>query len=128
MTDVVVAGGGPTGLMLACELRLAGARVVVVDRLPGRTGESRSGGLHARSMEILEQRGLAGRFLAAGRPLHVGHFSALRLDFTALQTDHPHVFNLLQVHVERLLEARRRSARAIRSRAYETTRCHGCGP
>jgi 3-(3-hydroxy-phenyl)propionate hydroxylase len=106
MTDVIVVGGGPTGLMLACELRLARVRVVVLDRLPGRTGESRAGGLHPRSMELLDQRGLVDRFIAAGRPLQVGHFSALRLDFEALETRYPYVFNLLQVHVERLLEAR----------------------
>ncbi len=106
VTDVVIAGGGPTGLMLACELRLAGIEVVVLDRLAGRTGESRAGGLHPRSLEVLDQRGLAGRFLAAGRPMQAGHFSGVRLDFTALATRYPYTLNLLQARVEALLEAR----------------------
>jgi 3-(3-hydroxy-phenyl)propionate hydroxylase len=65
--DVVIAGGGPTGLMLAGELALAGVDVVIVERrasqdLPGR----RAGGLHARTIEVLDQRGIAERFVAEG--------------------------------------------------------------
>ncbi|MFH8369811.1 FAD-dependent monooxygenase [Streptomyces sp. NPDC018031] len=103
-TDVVIAGGGPTGLMLACELRLAGAEVVVADRLPERTGESRAGGLHARTMEVLDQRGVLDRFLAAGVPRAIGHFSGLWLDFDRFETRHPRSLVLLQSAVERLLE------------------------
>jgi 2-polyprenyl-6-methoxyphenol hydroxylase-like FAD-dependent oxidoreductase len=55
-TDVAIAGAGPTGLMLACELRLAGVDVVVVERLAERTGESRAGGMHSRTLEVLDQR------------------------------------------------------------------------
>ncbi|WP_116102596.1 FAD-dependent monooxygenase [Amycolatopsis thermalba] len=104
MTDVVIAGGGPTGLMLACELRLAGVDVTVLDRLPGRRGESRAGGLHARTLEVLDQRGVADRFLTPGRPRNVGHFSGLWLDFSRLPTRYPFVLNLLQTQVEQLLE------------------------
>jgi 2-polyprenyl-6-methoxyphenol hydroxylase-like FAD-dependent oxidoreductase len=103
-TDVLIAGGGPTGLMLAAELRLAGASVTVLDGLPGRTGQSRAGGMHARSMEVLDQRGVLEPFLAAGRPLQAGHFSALRLDFSRFATRYPYTLVLLQDHIERLLE------------------------
>src|SRR5690348_4419405 len=104
MTDVVIAGGGPTGLMLACELRLAGVEVVVLDRLAGRTGESRAGGIHVRTMELLDQRGVLDRFLSVGRRMQVGHFAALRLDFSRFETRYPYVLNVLQATIERLLE------------------------
>src|SRR5437879_3727032 len=77
MTDhaVVIAGGGPTGLMLAGELALAGVDVAIVER---RTSQdlvgSRAGGLHARAIEVLDQRGIADRFLALGRTHPVVHF------------------------------------------------------
>ncbi|MER5975281.1 FAD-dependent monooxygenase [Streptomyces sp. NPDC001857] len=103
-TDVVIAGAGPTGLMLACELRLAGVDVVVADRLAARTGESRAGGMHARTMEVLDQRGVLDRFLAAGTPLPIGHFSGLWLDFDRFETRHPRPLVLLQSHIEQLLE------------------------
>ncbi|WP_433236406.1 FAD-dependent monooxygenase [Streptosporangium sp. CA-135522] len=105
-SNVVIAGGGPTGLMLACELRLAGVEVTVLDRLAGRTGESRAGGIHARTMEVLDQRGLAGRFLDVGRRLQAGHFSALWMDFSRFETRHPYMLAILQVTIERLLEER----------------------
>lgn len=103
-TDVVIAGAGPTGLMLACELRLAGVDVVVVDRLPKRTGESRAGGMHSRTLEVLDQRGVLDRFLAVGDLTPVGHFSGLWLDFDGLESRHPHPLMLLQSTIERLLE------------------------
>ncbi|TCO62626.1 FAD-dependent monooxygenase [Actinocrispum wychmicini] len=107
VVDVIVAGAGPTGLMLACELRLAGVNVLLVDQLAERgTTESRAGGLHARTMEVLDQRGLADRFLAAGRQIQAGHFSGLRLDFTEFPTRYPFTLGLLQHRVERLLEER----------------------
>ncbi|AHH98838.1 hypothetical protein KALB_5476 [Kutzneria albida DSM 43870] len=103
-TDVVLAGGGPTGLMLACELRLANVGVTVVDALPERTGESRAGGIHSRTLEVLDQHGVLDRFLDAGDPTPVGHFSGLWLDFDGLESRHPHPLMLLQSVIERLLE------------------------
>ncbi|MGV9316247.1 FAD-dependent monooxygenase [Streptomyces sp. NPDC003691] len=103
-TDVVIAGAGPTGLMLACELRLAGADVVVVERLAERTGESRAGGLHSRTLEVLDQRGVLDRFLALGELTPVGHFSGLWLDFDGLESRQPLPLTILQDTVERLLE------------------------
>ncbi len=103
--DVIVAGAGPTGLMLAYELRLAGLEVLVVDRAEGRdTTESRAGGIHARTMEVLGQRGLLDGFLAQGRCLQAGHFAGLRLDFSHFETRYPFTLALLQRRIEKLLE------------------------
>ena len=80
---MVVAGGGPTGLMLAAELALGGVDVVVVERresqeLPG----SRAGGLHARTIEVLDQRGVAERFLAEGQVAQVASFAGVTMDMS----------------------------------------------
>ena len=70
---VVIAGGGPTGLMLAAELALAGIDVVIVERRASQDLDgSRAGGLHSRTIEVLDQRGVAERFLSAGRPVRRG--------------------------------------------------------
>ncbi|GAA4227709.1 FAD-dependent monooxygenase [Actinomadura meridiana] len=106
MTDVVIAGAGPTGLMLACELRLAGVDVLILERLAERTGESRAGGLHARSVELFDQRGIVDRFLAEGRKGPFAHFSFLPLDISDLPTRYPHALAIHQSQVERLLEER----------------------
>ncbi|WP_107658166.1 FAD-dependent monooxygenase [Nocardia suismassiliense] len=103
-TQVVVAGGGPTGLMLAAELRLAGVDVVLLDGLAQRTGESRSGGIHARTMEILDQRGLLDCLLPQGRIMQAGHFGALPLDFSDFDTRYPYMLAVLQSVVERELD------------------------
>ncbi|MGC4984770.1 FAD-dependent monooxygenase [Streptomyces sp. DT193] len=103
-TDVVIAGAGPTGLMLACELRLAGADVIVVERLAQRSGESRAGGIHSRTLEVLDQRGILERFLAEGQLQPVGHFSGLYLDFDESESRHPYPLMILQSAIERLLE------------------------
>ncbi|GHA42183.1 putative monooxygenase [Streptomyces tauricus] len=103
-TDVVIAGAGPTGLMLACELRLGGVDVEVVERLADRTGESRAGGMHSRTLETLDQRGVLDRFLAVGEPQLVGHFSGLMLEFDASESRHPYPLMILQSAIERLLE------------------------
>jgi 3-(3-hydroxy-phenyl)propionate hydroxylase len=106
MEQVVIAGGGPTGLMLACELRLAGVDVLVLERLAGPSGKSRAGGMHARTMEIFDQRGMLEPFLAEGRTIQAGHFAGLRLDFAGFETRYPYLLAILQRRIERLLGAR----------------------
>ena len=101
---VVIAGGGPTGLMLAGELALAGVDVAIVERrdsqhLPG----SRAGGLHSRTIEVLDQRGIADRFLSEGQTAQVAGFSMIRLDISDFPTRHPYGLGLWQNHIERIL-------------------------
>ncbi|WP_026421363.1 FAD-dependent monooxygenase [Actinokineospora inagensis] len=101
---VVISGGGPTGLMLAAELTLAGVDVVVVER---RTSQdlvgSRAGGLHARSIEVLDQRGIVDRFLAEGRTAQVAGFGGVRLDISDFPSRHNYGLALWQKHFERIL-------------------------
>lgn len=101
---VVIAGGGPTGLMLAAELALAGIDAAIVERRasPGLIG-SRAGGLHARSIEILDQRGVAGRFLSQGKVAQIGGFAWNPLDISDFPTRHNYGLALRQNHIERLL-------------------------
>ncbi|MFF4442359.1 FAD-dependent monooxygenase [Streptomyces sp. NPDC001621] len=108
MADVIIAGAGPTGLMLACELRLAGVDVLILERRAELNGESRAGGLHARSVELFDQRGIADRFLAAGRKGPFGHFSFIPLDIGSLPTRYPFALAIHQSRVEQLLEERTR--------------------
>jgi 2-polyprenyl-6-methoxyphenol hydroxylase-like FAD-dependent oxidoreductase len=101
---VVIAGAGPTGLMLAGELALAGVDVAVVERragqdLPG----SRAGGLHSRTIEVLDQRGIADRFLAEGQVAQVAGFAGVRLDISDFPTRHNYGLGLWQKHIERIL-------------------------
>ena len=101
---VVIAGGGPTGLMLAGELALAGIDVAIVERrasqdLPG----SRAGGLHARTIEVLDQRGIADRFLSEGQEAQVAGFAGTTLDISDFPTRHPYGLGLWQNHIERIL-------------------------
>jgi 2-polyprenyl-6-methoxyphenol hydroxylase-like FAD-dependent oxidoreductase len=101
---VVIAGGGPTGLMLAGELALAGVDVAIVERRPSQDlPGSRAGGLHSRTIEILDQRGIADRFLAEGQVAQVGQFSGVRLDISDFPTRHPYSLGLWQNHIERIL-------------------------
>ncbi len=101
---VLIAGGGPTGLMLAGELKLAGVDVAVVERRPNQElAGSRAGGLHARSLEILDQRGIVDRFLAIGQKHPALHFHLMPLDISDLPTRHNYVLGLFQNHIERLL-------------------------
>jgi 2-polyprenyl-6-methoxyphenol hydroxylase-like FAD-dependent oxidoreductase len=101
---VVVAGGGPTGLMLAGELALAGVDVVVVERRTSQELDgSRSGGLHARTIEVLEQRGIADRFLAEGQTVQVAAFAGVQLGIGDFPTRHPYTLGLWQKHIERIL-------------------------
>ncbi|WP_093630461.1 rifampin monooxygenase [Streptomyces sp. 3213.3] len=108
MTDVIVAGGGPTGLMLACELRLHGVRVVVLEKLTEPTGESRGQGLHARSVEIMDQRGLLDRFLSTSEKFAVGGlFGGIVKPWPdGLDTAHPYGVATPQPVTERLLGER----------------------
>ena len=105
MIDAVIAGGGPTGLMLAAELRLHGVSVVVLEKEPEPTEVVRALGLHARSIEVLDQRGLADRFLALGRRHPLGGFFAgiAKPSPERLDTTHPYVLGIPQTVTERLL-------------------------
>jgi 2-polyprenyl-6-methoxyphenol hydroxylase-like FAD-dependent oxidoreductase len=101
---VVIAGGGPTGMMLAAELALAGVEAVVVERrLERELPDSRAGGLHARTIEILDQRGIADRFLSEGTTAQVGSFADVTLDLSGFPTRHPYGLGLWQKHIERIL-------------------------
>ena len=102
---VVIVGAGPTGLMLAAELALANVDAAIVERrtsqeLPG----SRAGGLHARTIEVLDQRGVADRFLSQGQTAQVcgfGHTTVL--DISDFPTRHNYGLALWQKHIERIL-------------------------
>ena len=101
---VLIAGGGPTGLMLAGELALAGIDVAVLERRAGQDlAGSRAGGLHARTIEVLDQRGIADRFLAQGQVAQVAGFSLIPLDIGDAPTRHNHGLALWQNHIERIL-------------------------
>ena len=104
MIDVIVAGGGPTGLMLASELRLHGVHVLVLDKDAEPTKVVRSLGLHARSIEVMDQRGLLERFLALGRQYPVGGFAGIRKPMPdRLDTAHPYLLGIPQNITDRLL-------------------------
>ena len=101
---VVIAGGGPTGLMLAGELTLAGVDVVIVERRASQDlAGSRAGGLHARTIEVLDQRGIADRFLSQGQKAQVAGFAGVQLDISDFPTRHPYGLGLWQNHIERIL-------------------------
>jgi 3-(3-hydroxy-phenyl)propionate hydroxylase len=104
---VVIAGGGPTGLMLASELVLAGIDVVVVERRTSQALDgSRSGGLHSRTIEELDQRGIAERFVSAGQTYPSVGFAGITLDITDFPTRHNYVLGLWLSHFERILADR----------------------
>jgi 3-(3-hydroxy-phenyl)propionate hydroxylase len=101
---VVIAGGGPTGMMLAGELALAGVDIAVVERRERQALEgSRARGLHARTIEVLDQRGIADRFLAKGQPAQVATFAGTRLDMSDFPSRHPYGVALPQNAFEEIL-------------------------
>lgn len=101
---VVIAGGGPTGLMLAGELALAGVDVAIVERRANQDlAGTRAGGLHARTIEVLDQRGIVDRFLAQGKIMQVTGYAMIRFDISDFPTRHNYGLALTQNHIERLL-------------------------
>jgi 2-polyprenyl-6-methoxyphenol hydroxylase-like FAD-dependent oxidoreductase len=105
MIDVIVAGAGPTGLMLASELRLHGLRVVVLEKDAEPTKVVRALGIDARTIEIMDQRGLLERFLALGKPYPLGGFFAgiAKPQPDGLNTAHPYVLSIPQTRTVGLL-------------------------
>ena len=102
--SVVIVGGGPTGLMLAGELALAGVDVAIVERRASQDlAGSRAGGLHSRTIEVLDQRGIADRFLSEGQVAQVAAFAGTPLDISDFPTRHPYGLGLWQNHIERIL-------------------------
>jgi len=101
--EVVIAGGGPTGLMLAGELALAGVDVVIVERRATQELEGwRALGLHSRAIEVLDQRGIADRFVSQGQTYPIVHFH-MPLSISDFPTRHNYVLGLRQNHIERIL-------------------------
>ena len=102
--SVVIAGGGATGLMLAGELALAGVDVAVVERRPNQElSGARALGISSRTIEVLDQRGIADRFLSAGQTAQVTGFAVTRLDISDFPTRHNYGLALRQKHIERIL-------------------------
>jgi 3-(3-hydroxy-phenyl)propionate hydroxylase len=104
MNDVTIVGGGPTGLMLAGELALAGVDVVVLERrsTPNLLG-TRARGFHSRTIELLDQRGIADRFLAAGHTVQALSFGTVALDLAGFSSRHPYTLGLGQSRIEQIL-------------------------
>jgi 3-(3-hydroxy-phenyl)propionate hydroxylase len=101
---VVITGGGPTGLMLAGELALAGVDVAIVERRASHDLiGSRAGDLHSRTIEVLDQHGLADRFLSQGQVAQVAGFSWIPLDISDFPTRHNYGLGLWQYRIERTL-------------------------
>jgi 3-(3-hydroxy-phenyl)propionate hydroxylase len=101
---VVIAGGGPAGMMLAAELGLAGVDVAVVERRPDHgLADSRAGGFHSRTIEVLDQRGVADRFLREGQPVQVVTFGTTVLDMSDFPSRHPYTLALFQNKIERIM-------------------------
>jgi 2-polyprenyl-6-methoxyphenol hydroxylase-like FAD-dependent oxidoreductase len=101
---VVIVGGGPTGLMLAGELALAGVDAAIVERRATQElAGSRAGGLLSRTIEVLDQRGIADRFLSEGQVAQVHGFAQNRLDISDFPTRHNYGLGLWQKHIERIL-------------------------
>jgi len=103
---VVIAGGGPAGMMLAAELALAKVEVVVVERRPDHVlAGSRAGGFHSRTIEVLDQRGVADRFLAEGQVAQASMIGTTVLDMSDFPTRHPYSLGIWQNKIERIMAA-----------------------
>lgn len=101
---VVIAGGGPAGMMLAAELALAGIDVAIVERRPDHElAGSRAGGFHSRTLELLDQRGVVDRFLAEGQTAQAAMFGTTVLDVSDFPTRHPYSLALWQGRIERIM-------------------------
>jgi 2-polyprenyl-6-methoxyphenol hydroxylase-like FAD-dependent oxidoreductase len=119
---VLIAGGGPTGLMLASELALLRVDVAIVERRTSQELEgSRAGGLHSRSIELLDQRGIADRFLEAGKRMPAAPFGMNMLDLGDLPSRHHYWLALWQEGIERLLAARAEELEVPLYRGREVT-------
>jgi len=103
---VVIAGGGPAGMMLAAELALANVDVAIVERRPDHAlSGSRAGGFHSRTIEVLDQRGVADRFLAEGQVAQASMFGMTVLDMSDFPTRHPYSLGIWQNQIERIMAA-----------------------
>jgi 3-(3-hydroxy-phenyl)propionate hydroxylase len=103
---VVIAGGGPTGMMLAAELALAKVDVAIVERRPDDVlVGSRAGGFHSRTIEVLDQRGVADRFLAAGKPAQAVMIGTTVLDMSDFPTRYPYSLGIWQNQIEQIMAA-----------------------
>jgi len=102
--QVVVTGGGPTGLMLAGELALARVDVALVERRENQElAGLRAGGLHIRTLEVLDQRGIVERFVSQGQMVQRAPFARIALDTSDLPTRHNYFLALWQMHIERIM-------------------------
>jgi 2-polyprenyl-6-methoxyphenol hydroxylase-like FAD-dependent oxidoreductase len=120
--DVLIAGAGPTGLMLAGELALAGVDVAIIERRESQDLlGSRAGGLHSRTLEVFDQRGIADRFLAEGQKAQATGFAGVHFDLSGFPTRHPYSLGLRQKHIERILAGWVEELKVPISRAVEVT-------
>jgi 2-polyprenyl-6-methoxyphenol hydroxylase-like FAD-dependent oxidoreductase len=123
-TDVIIAGGGPNGLLLACELALAGVRPLVLERLPERPADPKANGLVGRVVQALDYRGLYERFSGSSRPpvpVPGFQFGALPLDLSALDGNALYALPIPQRRMEELLEQRARELDVQIRRGHELT-------
>ena len=122
--DIVIAGGGPVGLMLACELRLGGADPVVLERLPGISEIPKGNGLVGQIVQVLDYRGLLDRLRAEATwagPVPRFSFGPLQLDFSRLGTSPLHILSVPQRRLERVLEQRLAELGGTVRRGHELT-------